>query len=89
MNQPSKSALSEQMVHTGKTNTRQDISVAYFVQPGYAHDTVGASQVECVEPTLLSGICSPCLAAIQQWAGNADSVEYFTHHILSSDTPIH
>ena len=33
MTQPSQSALSEQGVHTGKTNTRQDISVGYFVLP--------------------------------------------------------
>ena len=68
MTQPSQSALSKQSVHTGKTSTRQDISVGYFVQPGHAQDTADASQVECVEPTLLPGICSPCLAAIQQCA---------------------
>ena len=56
MTQPSQSALSKQSVHTGKTSTRQNISVGYFVQPGYAQDTADASQVECVEPTLLSGI---------------------------------
>ena len=39
MTQPSQSALSEQSVHTGKTRTRQDISVDYFVLPGYSHDT--------------------------------------------------
>ena len=70
MTQPSQSALSKQSAHTGKTSTRQDISVGYFVQPGYAQDTAGASQVECVEPTLLPGICSPCLAALQQCADN-------------------
>ena len=63
MTQPSQFALSKQSVHTGKTSTRQD--VGYFVQPGYAQDTSDASQVECVEPTLLPGICSPCRAAIQ------------------------
>ena len=66
--QPSQTALSKQSVHTGKTSTRQDISVGYFVRPGYAQDTADASQVECVEPTLLPGICSPRLAAIQQCA---------------------
>ena len=65
MTQPSQSALSKQSVHTGKTSTRQDISIGYFVQPGYAQDMADASQVECVEPTLLPGICSPCIAAIQ------------------------
>ena len=70
MTQPSQSALSKQRVHTGKTNMRQNISVGYFVQPGYAQDTADASQVECVEPTLLPGICSPRLAAIQQCADN-------------------
>ena len=75
MTQPSQSALSKQSVHTGKTSTRQDISVSHFVQPGYAQDTADASQVECVEPTLLSGICSPCLAAIQQCANNTGNVD--------------
>ena len=62
MTQPTQSALSEQGVHSGKTSTRQDISVGYFVLPGYAQDTADASQVECVKPSLLPGICSPCLA---------------------------
>ena len=53
--QPSQSALSKQSVHTGKTSTRQDISVGYFVLPGYSQDTADASQVECVEPSLLPG----------------------------------
>ena len=35
MTQPSQSALSKQSVHIGKTSTRQNISVGYFVQPGY------------------------------------------------------
>ena len=75
MTQSSQSALSKQSVHTGKTSTRQDISVGKFVQPGYAQDTADASQVECVEPTLLPGICSPCLAAIQQCADNTGNVD--------------
>ena len=75
MTQPSQSALSKQSVHIGKTSTRQDISVSYFVQPGYAQDTAAASQVGCVEPTLLPGICSPCLAAIQQCADNTGNVD--------------
>ena len=56
MTQPSLHALSKQSVHTGKTSTRQDISVGYFVQPGYAQYMADASQVECAEPTLLPGI---------------------------------
>ena len=68
MTQPSQYALSKQSVHTGKTSTRQYISVGYFVLPGYSLDTADATQVECVEPSLLPGICSPCLAAIQQCA---------------------
>ena len=75
MTQPSQSALSKQSVHTGKTSTRQDISVGYFVQPGYAEDAADASHVDCVEPTLLPGICSPCLAAIQQCADNTGNVD--------------
>ena len=75
MTQPSQSALSKQSVHSGKTSTRLDISVGYFVQPGYAQDTVGASQVECGEPTLLPDICSPCIAAIQQCADNTGNVD--------------
>ena len=65
MTQPSQSALSKQSVHSGKTSTRQDISVGYFILPGYSQDTADASQVKCVEPFLLPGICSPRLAAIQ------------------------
>ena len=53
MTQPSQSALSKESVHTGKTSTTQDTSVGYIVLPGYAQDTSGASQVECVEPYLL------------------------------------
>ena len=75
MAQPSQSALSKQSVHTGKTSTRQDISVGYFVQPGYAQDTAAASHVEYVEPTLLPGICSPCIAAIQQCVDNTGNVD--------------
>ena len=56
MTQPSQSVLSKQSVHTGKTSTRQDISVGHFVQPGYVQDTADVSQVECVEPSLLPGI---------------------------------
>ena len=41
MTQPSQSALSKQSVPTGKISTRQDISVGYFVLPGYAQDTAG------------------------------------------------
>ena len=40
--QPSQCALSKQSVHSGKTSTRQDISVGYFVLPGYAQDTADA-----------------------------------------------
>ena len=47
---PCQSALSKQSVHSGKTSTRQDISVDYFVQPGNAQYTANASQVECVGP---------------------------------------
>ena len=75
MTQPSQSALSEQGVHSGKTSTRQDISVGYFVLPGYAQDMADASQVECVKPSLLPSICSPCLAAIQQCADNTGIVD--------------
>ena len=38
MTQPTQSALSEQGVYSGKTGTRQDISVGYFVPPRYAQD---------------------------------------------------
>ena len=75
MTQPSQSALSKQSVHSGKTSTRQDISVGYFVLPGYSQDTADASQVECVEPSLLPGICSLHLAAIQQGADHTVIVD--------------
>ena len=75
MTQPSQSALSKQSVHTEKTSTRQDSSVGYFVQPGYAKYTADASQVECVEPSPLSGICRPRLAAVQQCADNTGIVD--------------
>ena len=54
----------------GRPSTRQYISVGYVVLPGYSQDTADASQVECVEPSLLPGIWSPCLAVIEQCAGN-------------------
>ena len=75
MIQPWQSALSKQSVHTGKTSARQDISVGYFVLPGYAQNTAYASYVEYVEPSLMCGMCSPCLAAINQCAGNTGIVD--------------
>ena len=75
MTQPSQSALYKQSVHSGKTSTGQDISTGYFILPAYSQDTVDASQVECVEPPLLPGICSPRLAAIQQCADNTVIVD--------------
>ena len=65
MTQPSQSALSKQSVHSGKTSTRQDIRVGYFILPGHSQDTADASHVECVEPSLLPGIRIPRLAAIE------------------------
>ena len=73
--QPSQSALSKQSVHSGKTSTRQNISIGYFILPVYSQDTADASQVECVEPSLLPDICSPRLAAIQQCADNTSIVD--------------
>ena len=73
MTQPSLSVLSKQSVHTGKTNTRQDISVGYFVQPGYAQDTANASQVECVEPTLLADSEEALQDSIDSFADAASS----------------
>ena len=68
MTQPSQSALSKQSVHTGKTCTRHGISRGYFVLPGYTQDIrrMFFRWKECVEPSLLSGISSPCIAAIQR-----------------------
>ena len=85
MTQPSQSALSKQSVHTGKTNTRQDITVGYFVLPGYSQDTADASQVELVEPSLLPGICCPCLAAIQQCALPGHGVDVDSLHVSYAD----
>ena len=70
MTQTSQSALSKQSVHTGKTGTRRDISVGYFVLPGYVQDTADYYQMEYVEPSLVPSICSPCIAATQQYASN-------------------
>ena len=39
--------------------------VGYFVLPGYAQGTAGASRVKCAEHSLMPGISSPCIAAIQ------------------------
>ena len=71
---PSQYALSKKSVHIGKTSTRQDISVGYFVLPGYAQDTSVAYRVECVDLSLLPGICTPSLPAIQQCAANTGTV---------------
>ena len=75
MTQPSQYALSKQSVHSGKTSTGQYISVGYFILPAYSQDTADASQVECVESSLLPGICSPHLAAIHQCADNTGIVD--------------
>ena len=88
MTQPSQSALSKQSVYSGKTSTRQDISVGYFILPQYSQDTAHASQVECVEPSLLPGICSPRLAAIQQCADNTGIADcHFSLHMQLGDCP--
>ena len=77
MTQPSQSALPKQSVHTGKTSTRHHIGVGNFVLPlpGYAQDTADVSRVECVESSLLPGICCQRLAAMQQCAGNTGIVD--------------
>ena len=49
--------------------------VGYFVLSLYAQDRADASQVECVKHSLLPGICSQCLIAIQQYAGNTGIVD--------------
>ena len=88
MTQPSQSAFSKQSVHSGKTSTGQDISVGYFILPAYSHVTADASQVECVEPHLLSGICSPRLVAIQQCADNTGVVNcHLCLHTLPGACP--
>ena len=55
MTQPSQSALTS-MIH--------DISVDYFILPGYVQDTAGASQVECVDllscPEYVVHVSLPC-----------------------------
>ena len=56
MNLSSTYALSTHNVHTWKTSTIQDTSIGYVVLPGYAQYTGDASQLECVDPSLLSGI---------------------------------
>ena len=73
MTQPSQSASSKQSacVHAGKTSTRQDIRAGYLVLPGYAQDMADASQVECVESSLLPAICCTCLALIYVLATHA------------------
>ena len=45
MTQPSQSALSEQMVHTGKASTREGISIGLIVSPGFDQVTTDASRV--------------------------------------------
>ena len=73
MTQPSQSALSKQSVHTGKTSTRQDISVGYFVQPGYAQDMRMLLRWNVLNLLSCRHICSPCLAAIHtDNTGNVD-----------------
>ena len=72
---PSQSALSKQSVRSGKTSTGQYINVGYFILPAYSQDTADASQVECVEPSLMRDICSPRLAAIQKCADNTGIVD--------------
>ena len=53
---------------------RQDLSVGHSVFPGYARDTANTSQVEGVESSLLSGIRSPCRAAVQLCADDTGVV---------------
>ena len=78
------SALSGHMVHTGTASPRQGIRVGFFVLPGDAQYTAGASHVVVVEIlSCVAYICSLCLAAIQQCAGNTGTVD---GHLLSSPT---
>ena len=73
MPQPTQPALSE---HAWKVGSGQDLGVGHSVLPRYAKDTTDASQVEGIEPFLLSGICGPRLAAVHQCADNTGIVHY-------------
>ena len=64
MPQPTEPALSEQGEDAWKAGSGQDLGVGHSLLPGYARDTVDASQVEGIESFLLSGICGPRLAAV-------------------------
>ena len=74
MTQPSQSALSKQSYILGRP-ARDRTSALVTLSSQHVQDMADASQVECVEPTLLPGICSPCLAAIQQCADNTGNVD--------------
>ena len=54
---------------------RIKIILILIILPAYSQDTADASQVECVEPSLLPGICSPRLTTIQQCVDNTGIVD--------------
>jgi len=61
-----------QSVHTEKASTRQDLGIGHSVFPGYTQDT--ANTLEGVESSLMFGIRSPCLTAVQQCADDTGVV---------------
>ena len=78
MLQPTEPALSlpEQGEHAWKVGLGQDLGVRHSVLPRYAKYTANASQMEGIESFLLSGICGPRLAAVNQCADNTCTVKY-------------
>ena len=74
MTQPTQPALSEQGEHAWKVGSGQDLGAGHPVLPGYAKDSVDASQMEGIESFLLSGICGPRLAAVRQCADDTGIV---------------
>ena len=66
MTEPTESTLAKHEVHAKRTCFLQHSNVGDFVLPCDAHDPSEAAQMEAFHAVLLSSLCRPRLAAVQQ-----------------------
>ena len=72
---PAHTSLFQQREHTGASSSFQDSVVWNLVLPGDVQNASEAAQVKSIELSLLSGTQCPGLAAIQESAHDAGSVD--------------
>ena len=75
MAEPAHTSLFQQHEHAGAYSSFQDNVVWDLVLPGDVQNALEAARVKSIELLLLSGTQCPGLAAIQESAHDADSVD--------------